>query len=117
MTSLLGKSQRPEHMIELELVDGTRVLVTSDWSKLYNIREHTKRKLKLCSKFPFIYKHEEKLTTFTCQDCYNTIRSAHDSMYTVKMSLQELALAYGQKIMTFEECKVNADLQHCSSGV
>lgn len=117
MTSLLNKAQRPEHMIELELVDGTRVLVTNDWDKLYHIKEHIIYKWKLCSKFPFIARHKMRFTTFTYQDQYSTIRSGFDSMYTVKMSLQELALAFGQKITTFEECKVNADLQHCSNGV
>lgn len=57
-----------------------------------------------------------RFTTFTCQDRYEAMHSDFDSKYNVKMTLQELAVAYGQHITTFEECKVKADMV-CANSI
>lgn len=79
--------------VEVELLDGSKKLLTRDWNRIYNLNEKISSKLKLTSKFPF-FKHE-----FQRYVRFNFMRygkpTSYDDTYTVKCTILQLAKLFG----------------------
>ena len=96
--------------VELELLNGDHILLPNVWSKIYNLKENTRVKLKLISKFPFISFEKERYVKFRFRTHYETLDSMFDPSFNVRCSLSQLAFLFGVDFRKFEETLLDYDL-------
>jgi hypothetical protein len=97
--------------VELELLNRNHVLLPNDWSKVYNLKEKSRVKLKLVSRFPFISFEKERYVKFRFRTQYKTIDSLYDPSFNVRCSLSQLAFIFGVNFRPFEKSLVEHDLE------
>ena len=97
--------------VELELLNGTRILLPNEWFKIYNLKEKIRVKLKFISKFPFISFEKERYVQFNFRKCYESLDSILDPRFKVKCNLSQLAFLFGVNFTQFEQSLVEHDLE------
>lgn len=102
-------------MIEIELINGNRILLSSEWGKVYKLIEKTRLVIKFAKKFPFVYISTKQYTQFKYRSIYETINSAFDPTYRVNCTIVQLAALFGEHVTTFEEGMIDSTLSNgCS---
>ena len=97
--------------IEIELLNGKRMLLQNDWKKVYNICEKTKKIFKFLPKFPFIKIEKIKYVSFNFMTHYEAMQSISDPKYNVKCSLQQFASLFDVTIVPFEYGLIAGDFK------
>lgn len=98
--------------IEIELINGNRVLLEQKWNKVYNLCEKTRWLLKRTPVFPFFKFEKQRYVKFKFMTAYETITSCTDPTYRVKCTLLQFASMFGIKISPFEKTLVENDLAY-----
>lgn len=97
--------------VEIELLNGNRILLPNDWFKVYGLKEKIRVKLKLVSKFPFISFEKERYVKFKFRTHYESLDSIFDPCFKVKCNLSQLAFLFGVNFTQFEQSLVEHDLE------
>lgn len=99
-------------VIEIELLNGTRILLQKSWSKIYNLKEKTVWHLGLSSSFPFLRLKKQRCVSFKFRTKFETIDDFFDPTYTVNCTLTQFASMFNVNILPFEKALVESDLRY-----
>lgn len=94
--------------LELELMNGTKVIGTFDLKRVYSLVGRTRKRLRLSRKFPFFRVEREEYVTFRYQDTYETMRDMSDSRYSVRLPLADFVAAFGVDFVPYEELRLRS---------
>ena len=97
-------------MIELELCNGNRILLPDDWSRIYNLRECTRKSYTFSRRFPFIKIIKKPYVSFRFMTTYLTLKDSDDLRLNVNCSLLQFASLFGVNVIQFEKALVDHDL-------
>ena len=97
--------------VEIELLNGNRILLPNDWFKVYSLKEKIRVKLKLVSKFPFISFEKERYVKFKLRTHYESLDSIFDPCFKVKCNLSQLAFLFGVNFTPFEKSLIEHDFE------
>lgn len=97
--------------VEIELINGHRMLIDNDWSKVYSIEEKIKKSFKLISSFPFVEVENKKYVTFMYRTKSEYLNSEDDPVYNVNCSISQLAKLFGVKVTEFEKAMIEHDIE------
>ena len=100
-----------DNLIEVELLNGKRILIEKRWDKVYDIIEKYYNKLKFKHTFPFFTFEKIHYVKFTLQTTYQTARSRYDKVFKVNCTLIQFALLFGVKIPSFDVAKIKSDVE------
>ena len=88
-----------EITVELQLVDGNKVIRTFDLDKVYGIAEKQRSFWKLSSKFPFFQIESKRYVKFRYRTQYTLINDVLDDSYAVDCDLHSFCklmhISYG----------------------
>ena len=101
---------RYNNNIELELLNGDHIFISNEWSKIYQLKEKSRIKMKLISRFPFISFEKERYVKFRFRTQYDTLDSIFDPRFKVRCSLSQLAFIFGVDFTPFDKSLVEHDL-------
>ena len=99
-------------VIEIELLNGTRILLPKDWSKIYKLEEKTAWHLGLSSAFPFLKLKKQCYVSFKFRTHYETLDDFFDPTYTVNCTLTQFASMFNINVLPFEKTLVENDLKY-----
>ena len=97
-------------LIEIELLSGNRILLLSQWEKVYNLCEKTRWLIRRSSTFPFFKFEKKRYVKFKFRTHYETINDFSDPTYRVNCTLYQFASMFGVEISPFEKVLVENDL-------
>lgn len=95
-------------LLEMELLDGDRIVGVINPSKMYGMVQKTRTKLRLCRNFPFFRTERITYTVFRHRDTYEVVNSPTDSQYKVRCTIAELLTALGIDFVSVEEMRIKA---------
>ncbi len=98
--------------IEVELIDGRRVLISSNVERIHNVTEKVKTKLCFSPRFPWVKTRDVRYTQFQYRpdcECYN---ADNDPKYRVNCRLAQFMKLVGVEIKPFpyEQFQIENDL-------
>lgn len=96
--------------IELELMNGNRVILQKDWGKVYSLKEKNCHCIKFTATFPFLRISRKRYVSFKFRTTYETLNSCDDPRYNVNCTLIELAKLFGEYVKQFELNVVENDV-------
>lgn len=99
-----------DNNIEIELIDGSRTLIPNDWSRVYDVREFTKKSCKFVARFPFIKIIRERCTSFWIEDLPGIPSKEFDQHYKAQCSIAQLAKLFGIQYVELEKTLVLTDI-------
>ena len=95
-------------LLEMELLNGDRIVGVINPSKMYGMVQKTRTKLRLCRNFPFFCTERIPYTVFRYRDTYEVVNSPDDSRYKVRCTIAELLTALGIDFVSVEEMRIKA---------
>ena len=98
--------------IEIELLDGSHILIDDDTERIHNACEKIKSKICFSSKFPFLKIKKVRYTEFQCRPAYESYNNDNDPVYTANCRLVQFMNLIGADVKPFpyEQFKIENDL-------
>lgn len=93
--------------VELELLDKSRIMLRSPWSKIYDLVEKKRVIVHFCKKFPFISLETRPFVAFKVRTRYEYLDSVLDPTFKVNCNLREFMKLFDQEFVKFEETIVD----------
>lgn len=98
--------------VEIELTNGTYIVLPRNWDKVYNVREEISRSLKFCKHFPFMRFERRTYVSFRFMTEYETLTSYADPHYKANCNLKQFMHIFGiNDVISFEQSLIESDLK------
>lgn len=85
-------------------------MIPNDWSRIYDVREFTKKSCKFVARFPFIKIIRERCTSFWVEDLPGLPSHVYDKHYKAQCSIAQLAKLFRAQYVELEKTLVLADV-------
>ena len=101
------------YTLELELVNGVRVIRRFNRRKIYDIKEVKHNKIVFSKSFPFVHLEKETCTKFRYQSKYETMHDFADARYCIRCNMFAFLDMIGLgNIVSWDENMLKHNIRH-----
>lgn len=99
------------NFIEVELVDGSHIIIPSDGSRVYGIYEDFYYVWSFQKRFPFLKRSKKACTKFWYRNKYETMNDSSDPKLAANCTLMQFFTMFGKQVKPFEVAIVEGDFK------